>query len=74
MKKPFHDPIAPKMRKCDKTFGAPTKEQATTGSFMPPGDNYGIGRCSPVGKFRASSIESGPIPMKSFCFDPNDVI
>ena len=73
MKKPFHDPIAPKMKGSDKTFVAPSKEQATTGRFMSPGDHYGVGFRTPVGKMKASSYESGPVPMKSKCFNADEV-
>lgn len=71
--KPFPDPIAPKERKMPYDFVAPTKEEATTGRFMSAGDNYGIGHRAPVGKEKAKGIESGPIPMKSQCFNPNEV-
>lgn len=70
--KPFKDPIAPKARKVDKNFVAPTKEQATTGKFMAPGDDYGVGFRTPVGTLKESSKEV--IPMKSKCFYPDDVI
>lgn len=74
LKKPmFKDPIAPKERATSRDFVAPSKEQGTTGRFMQGGDNYGVGYRTPVGKFKASSIESGPIPMKSKCVDPNEV-
>jgi hypothetical protein len=70
--KPFKDPIAPKSRKADKNFVAPTKEGATTGRFMPPGDDYGVGFRTPVGTEKVSSKEV--IPMKSKCFSPDDTI
>jgi hypothetical protein len=70
----FKDPIAVKTRKTSKDFVAPTKEQATTGTkFMRAGDDYGVGHRTPVGSFKASSLESGPIPMKSKCVDPNEI-
>lgn len=69
----FKDPIAVKTRRTSKDFVAPTKEKATTGRFMPPGDDYGIGHRTPVGSFKASSIESGPIPMKSKCVNPDEI-
>lgn len=67
----FKNPIDPKMRKTSSNFKAPTKENATTGRFMDAGDNYGVGFKNPVGKDNASS--NGPIPMKSFCMDPNEM-
>ena len=74
MKEPFHDPIAVKEKKANRTFVAPTKEQATTGSFMSPGDDYGIGHRTPVGSMRARPMASGVIPQESKCFDPNEII
>ena len=69
----FKDPISVKERKADKTFVAPSKEQATTGRYMSAGDNYGIGHRTPVGKDKASSIESGPIPLGCKRVDPNEI-
>lgn len=71
---PFKDPIKPKVRLSDRSFVAPTKEQATTGSFMSAGDYYGVGFRQPVGKEKASSIENGPIPQRSECFSSNQTI
>lgn len=74
-KRNFHDPIAPKERIAPEAdvpkpwpFRAPTKEEATTGRFMAAGDEYGVGFRTPVGKEKASSMESGPIPQESKCF------
>lgn len=67
----FHNPIAPRERDMFSTFAAPTKEQATTGRFMPPGDNYGVGFRTPVGKEKAAGMKEGPIPQESKCF-PSD--
>lgn len=69
----FKDPIRPKVRKSSANFAAPTKEQATTGRWMPGGDDYGVGFRTPVGKGNAESLENGPIPMKSKCFNPEDI-
>ena len=71
--KPFKDPIAPRQKKSSYDFVAPNKEQATTGRFMPPGDDYGIGFRTPVGKEKARGMASGPIPQKSKCVDPNEI-
>lgn len=71
-KPPFKDPCEVKERLCSRDFVAPTKEQATTGRFMQAGDDYGIGRKTPVGKFKASGIESGPIPLRSKSFNPDE--
>jgi hypothetical protein len=70
---PFKDPCAVKERKTSRDFVAPTKEQATTGRFMPPGDDYGVGHRTPVGKFKASPMSAGPIPQKNICVDPNEI-
>ena len=72
--KVLHDPIAYKMRGSSREFIAPTKEVATTGKFMTPGDNYGVGFRTPVGKVKASDITKGPIPQKSQCYTDSEVI
>jgi len=59
----FKNPIAPKSRKADKNFAAPTKEQATTGRFMPAGDSYGTGFRQKVGTERPS--KGLHVPQKS---------
>ena len=69
--KPFKDPIAPRERKTSSNYVAPSKEGATTGRFMPAGDDYGVGFRTPIGKEKASSYEKGPIPLKTECFDPD---
>lgn len=56
----FNNPIAPKERLSSANFAAPTKEQATTGHFMPAGDYYGTGFRAKVGSERVSA--SSPIP------------
>jgi hypothetical protein len=71
MKDPFKNPLAPKERMSSKTFAAPTKEQATTGMFMPAGDNYGVGFKQPLGKLKAS--KGSAVPMESKCIDPNSL-
>jgi hypothetical protein len=72
-KPPFKDPIAVKSRTTSKDFVAPTKEQATTGRFMQAGDDYGVGHRTPVGTFKASSIESGPIPFGCKALNPDEI-
>jgi len=68
LKTPFKDPIEAKSRKSEVPFHDPTKEQATTGRFMSPGDSHGVGFKNPVGKFSASN--EGPIPRKAMAFSP----
>ncbi len=71
---PFKNPIAAKERKSSKEFIAPTRDEATTGmGFMCAGDEHGVGFRTPVGKERGSGIASGPIPMKSKCYDPKEL-
>ena len=73
--KVLHDPIAYKARKADIEFASPRKEQATTGRFMPPGDDYGLGFKQPVGRSgNPTSMQSGPIPQEAVCFPSSDSI
>lgn len=73
MADPFKNRISPRERKASKNFAAPSKEQATTGRFMPPGDDYGIGFRQNVGKEQASGLRAGAIPQECKCIDPNSV-
>ena len=73
MSDPYKNRLDPKHRKASSTFVAPTKEAATTGRFMAPGDDYGIGHRTPVGKEHASDMASGPIPQHSKCMDPEHI-
>ena len=76
MKKPFHDPIAPK-QKVDGDypfeFKAPSYDNRTSCS-MRAGDDYGVGFRTPVGKEKAAPITAGPIPQKAKAFSPKDVM
>lgn len=38
------------------------------------GDSHGVGVRQPVGGFSASSIEDGPIPMRSQSFKPGKIL
>jgi hypothetical protein len=76
VKKPFHDPIAPKSKHDGEypwEFKAPSYDNRTSYSIS-AGDNYGVGFRTPVGKEKASPITSGPIPQKAKCFSPDDVM
>lgn len=76
MSDPFKNPLTPKQKVNGKrpwSYAAPTKDQATSGN-LPLGDYYGVGHKTPVGTETASSYESGPIPLKSKCIDPRDMI
>jgi hypothetical protein len=68
-KKWFDDPIEVKEKKSSLTFAAPTKEQATTGRFMPGGDNYGVGRRSPVGRLGNPKKDAKTLPREPKCFE-----
>lgn len=75
MAKVFKDPLEVK-EKVDGVwpwgFNAPTKDQAHSGN-LPAGNYYGVGRTTPVGKEKASGLESGPIPQQSKCFSLDEV-
>lgn len=70
---PFPHKTDRKERKSSPNFAAPTRDQLTTGRFMPAGDEHGVGFRTPVGTKGASPYSSGPIPMQSKCFDPKDI-
>ncbi len=75
MKKPFKDPIAPSQKKDgvrEWSFKAPSYDNRTSCS-IPGGNDYGIGFKTPIGKERASSMKSGPIPQESKCFSPDEI-
>ena len=75
MNKILNDPIAPKTKKDGKypfDFKAPSYDNRTSCS-MEAGNDYGIGFRNPVGKERADSIKSGPIPQESKCFSPKEI-
>lgn len=73
--KVLKDPIAPR-QKVDGTypfeFKAPSYDNRTSCS-MSAGNDYGVGFRTPVGKDKASSMESGPIPQESRCFSPDEI-
>lgn len=54
------------------TFNAPTKDQAHSG-YLSAGNDYGSGIRQPVGKEKAGSYASGPIPQKAHCFSPDEI-
>ena len=69
----FKHTLDRKERKVSRNFASPTRDQLSTGKWMAGGDSHGVGFRTPVGKEKCSSIEKGPIPMKSMCIDPNEV-
>lgn len=54
------------------SFKAPTKDYSHSGCIA-MGNDYGSAVAQPTGKFKASGMDSGPIPQSSKCFSP-DVI
>lgn len=54
------------------TFNAPTKDYSHSGCIS-AGNDYGVGIRQPVGTFKASGPEAGPIPQTSHCFSPNEI-
>ena len=73
---PFHDPIAPKKKENGYTewsFKAPSKDVAHSGCIS-AGNDYGVGFKTPVGKEKAGSMQSGPIPQSSKCWNPDETI
>jgi hypothetical protein len=73
MSDPFKSKIPPTEKRSAKDFVAPSKEDATTGRYMQAGDYYGVGYRNPCGKDKASGLESGAIPQKTECRDPNEI-
>lgn len=70
MPKPFKDPLEVKSKKDGKspwTFNAPSYDNRSSESIS-AGDDYGLGRRTPTGKFEASPMSQGPIPQSSQCF------
>lgn len=75
MNKILNDRTSAKARKSQSgpwSPAAPTKDQAHSG-YLSCGDAYGTGVSQPVGKFKASGMDSGPIPQSSKCFSPNEI-
>lgn len=58
----------------DKQFVSPSHDRETTGRGMSPGPTRPVGYRTPVGKFEARGVGSGPIPQESKCFDLNNVL
>lgn len=54
------------------TYNAPSKDRATSGCLS-AGNDYGTAVKQPVGKEKASGVESGPIPQSSKCFSPDEI-
>lgn len=70
---PFKHPTDRKERSTSRNFVAPTKDQATTGRFMPAGDSHGVGFRTPVGKESAKGLGEGPIPFGCKAVNPKDI-
>lgn len=70
----FKDPISPKQKKSaikPWSFAAPSYNNRS-GCSIQAGDEYGSGFRQPVGKEKDGS--NGPIPMKSFKMEADEVI
>ena len=75
MKKILDDPIGVREKvdgQFEWSFKAPSYDNRTSSS-IPAGNYYGVGHPARVGKEKAGSLESGPIPMRSKCFSPNEI-
>ena len=75
MKKILKDPIAPKEKEDGDnrwSFAAPSYDNRTSCSVS-AGNYYGVGFRVPLGKEKAGSIESGPIPQQAACFSPHEI-
>ena len=75
MNKVLKDPLAVKSKHDGAypfEFNAPSYDNRTSGSIS-AGDDYGIGRKTPVGTMEARSLDQGPIPQKAHCFSPNEI-
>lgn len=73
----FKDPIAPpkSVGKVDPKSGVKSpKFDKRTGPTVSCGDDYKVGFRTPVGKFSASPMSSGPIPQTSKAFKAGDVL
>lgn len=53
-------------------YNAPTKDRAHSGCLS-AGNDYGSAVAQPIGKMKAGSMESGPIPQQSKCFSPDEI-
>ncbi len=76
MPKPFKDPLAVLSKKDGKspwTFDAPSYDNRTSESIS-AGNDYGMGRRTPTGKFEAAPMSQGPIPQSSMCFFAREYI
>lgn len=73
--KVLHDPIAYKERVSELPFGAPRKEQTTTGRYMSAGSYYGTGYAPKTGHSgKTAGLENGPIPFGCAAFSPGEAI
>ena len=75
MKNPFKNVLSDGKDNPMPKFGSGVKspkfDKRTSKAFA-CGDDYGVGKRTPVGSERVSSKES--IPMKSKCFYPEDIL
>jgi hypothetical protein len=73
--KVLHDRTRPRKKEDGRpewSFKAPCYDNRTSCS-IPAGNDYDTGFKQPVGKMKASGMESGPIPQKSVSFSPDKI-
>lgn len=76
MDKILKNPLKPKSKHDGEypfSFKAPSYDNRTSCSIR-AGDDYGMGFRNPTGKITAGGLESGPIPMQSRAFSPDEVM
>lgn len=54
------------------SYSAPSKDHATSGCLS-AGNDYDIGHRTPMGKFKAGDMKSGPIPQEAKAFSPDEI-
>lgn len=68
--------IAPRKKESGKypfDFKAPSYDNRSSCSIA-AGNDYGVGFNQPVGRFKARSVDSGPVPQKNAFRNGNDYI
>jgi hypothetical protein len=76
MPKPFKDPLEVRSKvngKTPWTYDAPSYDNRSSESIS-AGNDYGLGRRTPTGKFQAAPMSEGPIPQSNKCFRAREYI
>lgn len=71
--KVLHNFIKPRSKLSPYNYVAPSYDNRTSCS-MKAGDEYGVGFKTPIGKDKASSYMSGPIPLGATAFTIEEVV